>query len=222
MPRNILIAFCGFKRSGKDSCAQSLKKQLNVDAFTIEPFAQHIKVIINEIFGIEETSIEDKEKPISFTKKYFGEEYSYRQLLIKIGDGIKELVNPNIWTMASENKLHKFAKIETSITGDRVFVIPDVRYRSELKLLKKMKRLGWEVYLYSVFRKTAIPEWAKMGLNPNVKWENSIIENDFASEYCEQEVLAANPKLNDVIYNDGTIDDLDKEVLNKIIKKIWK
>ncbi len=228
MSRNILIAFCGFKRSGKDTCAESIKKVLendfkyavNVEKLTIESFACHIKTIIKEIFGIDESDVEDKEKKIPFTKKYLGDEYSYRELLIKIGDGIRELINQNVWTFAKENKLHK--SVKSVKNGDNVFVIPDVRYRSELKLLKKMRKQGWEVYFYPVFRKEVMPEWVTMGINPNVAWERNIIEEDFGTEYCEYEVMVSNPKVTDYIINDGTLEDLDKEVMEKVIKKIWK
>lgn len=228
MSRNILIAFCGFKRSGKDSCAESIKTVLendfkyavNVEKLTIESFACHLKAIIKEIFGIDEAEVEDKEKKIPFTKKYLGEEYSYRELMIKIGDGIRELVNQNVWTFAKENKLHKLAKSVKN--GDNVFIIPDVRYRSEIKLLKKMRKNGWEVYFYPVLRKETMPNWVKMGMDPNVQWERNIIEDDFSTEYCEYEVMMCNPKITDYIVNDGTLKDLDNEVMEKIIKKIWK
>lgn len=228
MSRNILIAFCGFKRSGKDSCASAVKTILenefkyavNVEKLTVESMACHLKSIIKEIFAIDEDDVEDKEKKIPFTKKYLGEEYSYRDLMIKIGDGIKDLVNQNVWTFAKENKLHKSAKTIKN-GGDNVFIIPDIRYRSEIKLLKKMKKNGWEVYFYPVFRKEAIPEWVKLGFNPDVVWERNIIEEDFDSDYSEYELSRCNPKITDVIINDGTLEDLSKEVLEKIIKKIW-
>lgn len=228
MSRNILIAFCGFKRSGKDSCASAIKNILenefkyavNVEKLTIESFACHLKNIIKEIFGIDESEVEDKEKKIPFTKKYLGEECSYRELMIKIGDGIRELVNQNVWTFAKENTLHKSARATKQ--GDNVFIIPDVRYRSEYKLLKKMRKNGWEVYFYPVFRKETMPDWVKMGIDPNVQWERNIIEEDFGTEYCEYEMMLVNPKITDYIKNDGTLEDLEKQVREKIVEKIWK
>ena len=220
----IVVAFSGFKRSGKDSAAdllvkkaEAIKENLGIEKILKTSFAEPFKEIARLVLDIDEASISDKEEPIKYTKRWFGEDLSWRQILIRLGEGMKEVVSPNVWTLALENSIYN--GLHSCTEGNFLAVIPDVRYSQELKLIHKLRKMHWRVFHYGIFRKEAIPDWWKLGLTPGTKEERAIIEKDFGIDHSEYEVLQKNPKLDGAIYNDGTLEDLELEV-DQILKRI--
>lgn len=220
----IVVALSGFKRSGKDTVADLLvkkaemvKENLGIERILKTSFAEPFKEMARLVLDIREEDIEDKEAPIKYTKRWFGEDLSWRQILIRMGEGMKEVISPSVWTLALENRIYN--GLHSCTSGNFLAVIPDVRYSQELKLIHKLRKMHWRVFHYGIFRKEAIPDWWKLGLTPETKEERSIIEKDFGIDHSEYEVLQKNPKLDGAIYNDGSREDLELEV-EQILKRI--
>ena len=219
-----VIALSGFKRSGKDTLADILVDKAkkmeggwHPDIVVKTSFAEPFKEMARLVLDIDEKNIEDKEAPIPYTRRYFGEDLSWRQILIRMGEGMKEVVCPNVWVLAMENRLYNWMKASPN---GMVAVIPDVRYSQELKFLQKLRKNGFRVCYYGIFRREALPDWWKMGLDPKIREERSIIEKDFGADHSEWEILMRNPKLDGAVYNDGAIEDLEADA-NRILAKIF-
>lgn len=218
-----VIAFSGFKRSGKDTIADLLvekalarKEKYGIQAAVKTAFADPFKEIARLVMDIDDREIEDKEAAVPYSRRYFGEDLSWRQILIRLGEGMKTVVCPNIWVLAMENRIYNLAKSCASSLA----VIPDVRYSQELKLLQKLRKKGFKVLHYGIFRKEALPEWWKLGLTPSTKEERAIIEKDFGIDHSEYEILQKNPKIDGAVYNDGALEDLDAEA-ERILQKAF-
>lgn len=224
-----VIAFSGFKRSGKDTLADIIVRKA-ADGSIPEcrcgktmkivktSFAEPFKEMARLVLDIDEKDIEDKEAPVPYTRRYFGEDLSWRQILIRMGEGMKEVICPNVWVLAMENRLYNWMK--ASPDGRMLAVIPDVRYSQELKLLQKLRKKGFNVRHYGVFRREALPDWWKIGLDPKDKEDRAIIEKDFGADHSEWEILAKNPKLDGAVYNDGSIEDLEADA-DRILAKAF-
>lgn len=229
MSRTIIIAMSGFKQSGKSSVAEILENILTsefkygsqIGVVSKESFADPFKRIIEDVFGLKEENIKDKESPLNITKRFFRRPKSYRDLCILIGEGMKEATKcQNIWSNTIE--LHIQNKMNEKNPLDKVFIIPDVRYRSELKMLERMKTRGCEVYHICVFRKTALPDWVTAGLNICSEEDRVLINENFDTPRSETEWCIENPNFFCAVYNDGTKKELEEEVRRKIVEKIWK
>lgn len=229
MSRKIIVAFSGFKQSGKDTSADFLKSVLTEDfkygsqicSVTKESFASSFRNIIEEIFGVKESDVKNKEDIIPYTKKFFRKAVSYRDLCILIGDGMKQcLHSPNLWCNVVERHIKE--KFADKNPLDKVFIIPDVRYTAELHLLERFRKAGYEVYHFCVFRKEALPEWVHTGLDITKRDERNIILDSFSLTRSEYEWCAENPKFTSYLKNDGSIKDLEDEVRKKIVERIWK
>ncbi len=226
----VVIAFSGFKRSGKDALADIIVRKASSENWAAEAvyewhpdtvvktsFAEPFKEMARLVLDIDEKDIEDKEAPVPYTRRYFGEDLSWRQILIRMGEGMKEVICPSVWVLAMENRLYNWMKASPS---GMLAVIPDVRYSQELKLLQKLRKKGFRVFHYGIFRKEALPDWWKLGLTPGTKEERAIIEKDFGADHSEYEILQKNPKLDGAVYNDGTLADLERDA-DRILAKIF-
>lgn len=218
-----VVALSGFKRSGKDALADFLvskalerREQYGIEKAVKTAFADPFRKMTGLVLDIDESSVEDKEAPIPYTRRYFGKDLSWREILIRLGEGMKNVVCPNVWALSMENRLYNGAKSSSGYFA----VIPDVRYAQELKLLQKLRKKGFRVFYYGVFRKSALPDWWKLGITPNTKEERAILEKDFGADHSEWEILQKNPKLDGAVYNDGTLEDLEADA-EHILSKVY-
>lgn len=228
MSRKIIIALSGWKQSGKSTVAGMLEESLredfkyanNISSLKVESFATPFKRIIEDVFGVTESQVADKEAPLEETRFFYDELKSYRDLCIDFGEGMKEIAGKNIWVNTIERHILKFFKGKHQ--ADCVFIIPDVRFISEIKLLERMKKRGFEVYHLCVLRKEAVPEWAMMGLRASDKKDLKIIKESYPDiSHTEYEWCSMNPKVIGII-NDGTLDELKASVQKNVLDRIWK
>ena len=226
MSRKIIIAMSGWKYSGKDSAMKSVYDILNqdvyenrIDSVKLESFAYPFKKIIKDIFGVDEASVADKDAKLPETKYFFKKLKSYRELCIMIGEGMKNIMGcQQLWANTVENHIKEFFAKDTD--KDLVFIIPDVRYASEINMLSRMKKNGIEVYHYCIFRREEIPSWAKKNIKPWLP-ENKTYRKTHCIDRSEYEWCQVNPTLTDKITNDGTLEELREQVKSKIVDKIW-
>lgn len=230
-----IIAISGFKGSGKDTLAKLVKEAYEKAEWTqdkpIEKFpqpyvmihsmAQPIRNVVKDIFHIKETSYVDKEKPLDKWSKRLGKEVSYRDLVNMIGESIKDTVSDKVWVYNAKDALNIFREfVDEKSTVRRigsepygVFIIPDIRYQCEQKMLKQLKKKGYDVEYWIIFKKSALPEWVRKGLDVTVPEDVEIIKKDFQPSKHESEWCFSNPTFDRVFYNDSTIEELNQKVI---------
>jgi hypothetical protein len=126
-----IIAFCGPKGSGKDTCAARLLTRNEVhgwEYFVKVPFAGPIKQVCRIIFGltVDECEIlELKEKKL--------ERWPYvtpRQLLQDEANHYRDAYSPDIWVKAWDRAV--------SAIGEECILITDLRFPEELTKIQAM------------------------------------------------------------------------------------
>lgn len=239
-----IIAISGFKGSGKDTLAKLVKqiyckaewKQDSLESKFATPYvmihsmAQPVRNVVNDIFHIKETSYADKEKPIEKWSKRLGKEVSYRDLVNLIGESMKDIVSDKVWTYNVKDSLAIFRefvneknvikRINSEPYG--IFIIPDIRYQCEQKMLKQLKKKGFDVEYWIVFKKSALPEWVRQGLDVTSRQDVEIIKKDYKPSKHESEWCFSNPNFDRVFYNDSTIDMLKKDVIKYVESDLQK
>jgi hypothetical protein len=122
----ILIGLTGKKRSGKDTVAACIQTYFEKQgkSIQIEAFARPIKDILNQVFHIEDETIElDKEVPI----QRWGDR-SPRVLMQSIGDVLRG-IDEDIFIK------HMQHRIQTSNAD--IFIISDIRFANEADLIQR-------------------------------------------------------------------------------------
>lgn len=215
----VVIALSGWKQSGKDTVSEIVLNDLlkNNNIVYVTSFAEPLKHMIKNMFGVECENITDKEKEkLDITTSLFKKPKSYRELCIYFGENMKKWMGTqDLWKIALKNRVINFVNEQTE--KDVFVIIPDVRYIPEIELLKEFSDMGYEVKHYCIFRKTSVPKWAKNGIKP---WEDKVYSKTHGVDRSEYEWCSINPTFDGYIYNDGTVDDLSNEVYNKIINHI--
>lgn len=109
------IGICGKMFSGKTTLANLLIEKFN---FKRVAFGDKVKLFANEI-------------------KKVSPDFKDRELLQTIGDGARNIINPNIWIDAL------FYTIENESDKNQLYVCDDIRYENEAEALRKK---GWLIF----------------------------------------------------------------------------
>ena len=224
MSRKIVVAISGWKGSGKDTVANIVMTKLaqnNIKnlSFSKYSFAMPIKEVAHSVFGVYENT-KTKEDLIPEMKEFFNKKISYRKLIIKIGEGMKTLFGSNIWINSINKSMHdEMSSLPEN--SDHLVIFSDVRYADEIKYLEKLKEEGFEVYYICIFRKESLPKFVVDGFYPYNKNDMEVIKKKYHADRSEYEWCKCNPKFFAVIKNDGTIQDLENQIEEKLISKIF-
>ena len=108
------IGICGKMFSGKTTLANILIEKYN---FKRVAFGDKVKLFANEV-------------------KKVSENFKDRELLQTIGDGARNIINPNIWIDAL------FYTIDNDKNKETLYVCDDIRYKNEADALKEK---GWKI-----------------------------------------------------------------------------
>lgn len=232
-----VIAISGFKGSGKDTIARMIDEyayaQNNIqeaknDDMPYRPatnlvrvfsMAKPIRDIVETAFSLKEPEYGKKEEINELWSNRLNNSVSYRDFVNTIGTTMRKLYGNKIWVWKAETELDNFKNnimfneqfFNTNIHG--IFVIPDIRYKQEIKMLQRLKK-DYDVEHWLVLRKECLPEWARMGLRVTDPVERKIILKDFKPSIHESDWCLANPKFSRVITNDGTYEELYAKVYN--------
>lgn len=186
----MIIGFVGQLQNGKTTAANYLLKNTNVKKIS---FAANVKKIFKETFGVDDQFIE-KWKVINESPPNFKQ--PVRKALQFIGDGFRQ-IQDNIWI---ELALRNCSK-------DEDYVIDDVRYFNECRAIKESG--GIIVLLIR-------PHFVNDDPNPSESQIGSIVK-----EYLKEDRLAGPIKDNEyvdyLLYNDGTLSDLELILQSKLI-----
>lgn len=229
-----VIGISGFKGSGKDSIAsiivdrhyENLIDSKKTDYFKrnslyVYSMADPIRNVIHAVFSEYEPKYNEKELNNERWSKRLKRLYSYRNMMNDIGMMFRRMYGNKLWIWAAEDCLKRcynntrlFIDEHNISNHTMLFVIPDIRYKQEIKMLQRFKtKYNASVEHWLVLRNTALPEWAKMGLRVTDPIERKIILKDFKPTTHESEWCLCNPKFSRIITNDGTIDDLKTQII---------
>lgn len=134
----MIVGFCGYARSGKDTCANLVLNSNNMTmlklgfADSLRDFAYEINAYLPElrmryrevinIYGYEEAKTEFP---------------CVRRYLVNIGNGARLTISPEIWINAVEHRI--------KTTPVRLYLITDVRYPNEVDFI--LSRGGIVIYV---------------------------------------------------------------------------
>lgn len=192
----MIIGICGLIGSGKGTVADILEENHCFDKVS---FADTLKNAAATIFRWDRAMLEGDTKESREKREQVDEwwaerlgipDFSPRYLLQYMGTEVmRNNLHPDIWVLSLERKI-----IECG-PGD--YVIPDVRFPNEIRMIKRNGGKIWHV------QRGELPDW--FGQNPShihaseTSWNNEIFDA--------------------TIYNNGTIDDLKLTVDNLL--KAW-
>lgn len=141
-----IIGVSGKIGSGKDTAASMITSLLREEGIKIDTkrFAFKVKQFVADIIGVHVSKLDDQ----NFKKSFLGPEWNYligldpnspwdikqmtvREMLIRIGDGMREKVHEDIWVNAL------FADYKKNFFVDN-WIIPDLRYPNEKNRIEKL------------------------------------------------------------------------------------
>jgi len=203
-----LIGIMGLQGSGKDTVAHKIIYADNGNNWKKIAFADSLKDAIAALFGWNRPLLEGdspesrewREKVDSYWSRELGiEDFTPRMALQMIGtEVIRNHFNENFWVKAVKRKI---------LNTTSHIIITDVRFKNEAELIKSM---GGKII--HVIR-GGLPEWWDEAIEFNTKKKKiedcELLKGIHPSNYS----LAGIVEPDYVIQNDGTLIDLQREVL---------
>ena len=204
----MIIGICGFIGSGKDTVANMFVER----GCTHDSFAAPLKDVCSSIFGWDRSMLEGdtiesrdfREMPDMFWSKKLGvPNFTPRLALQLLGtEVLRNHFDQDIWLNSLEYRIRK------QTANSPCVVVSDARFRNELNLIKKMEgKLIW-------VQRGELPEWyetAKTAYSNVVS--RKIMETTY-KEVHESEWNWAGFPVDYIIDNNGTLEDLEKQVQN--------
>jgi len=211
-----VIGICGLKNSGKDTIGDIICK--NDESFVKMSFADTLKDITAILMGwdrklLQGDTIESREwreKADDYWSVAFGKMITPRIILQQLGtEVLRNHFLQSIWVDSLKKKI---------MNSDKNVVITDVRFPNEIDMIKE---LGGTIYRVE---RGELPKWylelnklshyLYVALNFNPLYVVDDLDKIHESEW--RWVGYDRPK--HIFKNDGTIEDLEKEVLEKMGK----
>lgn len=194
-----VIGICGLISSGKGTVADILVNEHN---FTKISFADKLKDGVASVFGWDRQMLEGdtdesrqwRETVDSFWTKETGRTVTPRLILQEFGtECMRKGFYDGIWVSVIKQQIVS--------NPDTNFVIPDVRFPNEANMLKSIYGEVWRV------RRGPDPVWFRMYQDIGVE----------PKEIHESEWRWANVAFNEVIENQGTIEQLKSQVKGRLV-----
>ena len=208
-----IIGITGLKGSGKDTIAKIICE--NDPSFVTLAFADAVKDVVSAMFGWPRDMLsgrfvesrEWREKPDEYWSKAFGFDFTPRRALTTVGtDIVRPTFLKNIWDLNVRKKI-----LDDSIHN---FVITDTRFPNEIQMIRELGGSIWRVERGERPEYWNIAERFNKGREISEE-EKTILEKIHPSE--RDWIGIDNP--DHVIYNNGTLEDLEKEVV-KYLKEM--
>lgn len=206
----MIIAFCGFIGSGKDTAANYLVDNYN---FEKDSFAKTLKDILSILFNwdrnllegnTEESRIWRNQIDTWWSKRLNIENFTPRWAMQHIGTNVfRNCFHDEIWVAILENRLNK---------SNKNIVISDIRFKNEMQLIKQLggkiikvsrgPNPHWyhHAYLANTGDKEALHVLEKNQIHPSEwSWINNLIDLE--------------------LLNNGSINDLKSNVKNLVLDR---
>ena len=200
----MIIGICGLIGSGKGTVGDILVEQ----GFTKVSFADKLKDGVATIFGWNRAMLEGdtdesrnwREQPDDFWTQETGRNITPRIVLQEFGtECMRDGFDDSIWVSLLKKQM-------LDNPGD--YVVPDVRFRNEQDMIRKLGGEIWRV------QRGDVPEWYGCAMLDNTTGGNLMESYDVhVSEY---KWIDMNNKFNTTIYNNSTLEQLKQLVLNEI------
>lgn len=207
-----IIGVCGLKGAGKDTIGDIICK--NDDSFVKMSFADTLKDITAILMGwdrelLQGSTIESREwreKADDYWSDKFGKMITPRIILQELGTNVlRNQFLQSIWVDSLQKKLMEM---------DKNVVITDVRFPNEIDMIKE---LGGTIYRVE---RGELPKWyytvnnLRLAAMPDANIPYIVEGLDKIHESEWKWIGYDRPE--HIFKNDGTIEDLEKEVLEKM------
>ena len=204
----MIIGICGFIGSGKDTIADYL---VNLHQYRRESFANSLKDAVALVFGWDRTMLEGRTKEAREWREqvdpWWAERLDMptltpRWILQYWGTEVcRKGFHDDIWIASLENKLR--------LSKDSV-VISDCRFPNEIQ---SIRNAGGKIIMV---QRGELPDWYFTAINANLGSNVAINELKMQKIHAS-ETAWVGTKFDAIIDNNGTIDDLYKQVQQLVI-----
>lgn len=199
----MIIGFCGFIGSGKDTVADYL---VNDHGYRRESFANTLKDAVASIFGWDRTMVEGRTKEAREWREQIDPWWAERLAMPTLTprwvlqywgtEVCRKTFHDDIWIASLENKLRQ--------SKDDI-VVSDVRFPNEIKAIKN---LGGKIIW---IKRGELPSWYESAVQANAG-SNIHINNMKISKIHASEWAWVGTKFDHEITNDATIDELYRKI----------
>jgi hypothetical protein len=199
----MIIGFCGFIGSGKDTVADYL---VNFHEFRRESFANTLKDAVSAIFGWDRTMVEGRTKEAREWREQVDPWWAQRLAMPTLTprwvlqywgtEVCRKTFHDDIWIASLENKLR---------TSKDNIVVSDVRFPNEIKAIKN---LGGKIIWV---KRGELPSWYDTAVSANAG-SNLHINEMKMNQIHASEWAWVGTSFDHEVTNDGTIDDLYKKI----------
>ena len=198
-----IITLCGVKGSGKSTLGAIIKEYYEENGYSVHivPFAESLKkisaMIVCEYTGnLYDSILEYFLNPLLKETKIPNFNLSARQLMTSFGTDYIRNIDDNFWIQCTNSKIES---IKRNCSGKTLILIDDARFYNELEYSKKIG----DVYFIAKSHKQAYP--------PITEKIKSFFKTHSSEkglyQYCDKD---------DLIINDGTIQDLKHNFLKRV------
>jgi hypothetical protein len=205
----MIVGICGFIGSGKDTIADYL---VNFHEFRRESFANTLKDAVSSVFGWDRTMLEGRTKAAREWREQIDSWWSSRLEIPNLTprwilqywgtEVCRKGFHDDIWIASLENKIRN--------SKDDI-VISDCRFPNEIDAIR---RLGGKIFWV---QRGPLPEWYKIALRANQGHNQAVQELKLLGIHSS-ETSWVGTEFDEIIDNNGTIDNLYDQVKSLIIK----
>ena len=202
----MIIGICGLIGSGKGTVADILVEQ----GYKKVSFADKLKDGVATIFGWDRAMLEGdtdesrewREQADEFWTKETGRTITPRIVLQEFGtECMRNGFDNGVWVSLLKKHM---------IDNPDNYVVPDVRFRNEQNMIRKLGGKVWQV------KRGKDPEWFTRAIFDNNNPETSSLMNGFDIHESEYKWIDVNTKFDSILHNNSTLDDLKTLVLDQI------